>query len=470
MKNSLFLSIFLIINISYIINKDNNSNDKCKYIILDFYSQYNNENIKNNFYLNNLTNNYIYTKIKIGSNEQLLEMRIDLNTYITYVVNKDLINTNIFTPFNEKTSKSFYNYSISFNSYTNNLYSAFLCKDSIEINNNKINDFNFAYADKLSYYEQIPSGSMGFNYYKDYVIPIENLNFIAQLKDNEIISGQSFTFNFISNYKGQLYLGPDYDKIFPEKYSLTNKQIIKISGGINHIYNRWGLTFNKVKVGEIELDYSKESNFNLGENFILATDEYSEKIYSVFFSKLIEQNKCIKENYSYSQFLFTIKCKKNLNLEKFPSLEFNLNNVDMEPFNLIFDYKSLFETVGEYQYFKIILVFRNDPTIPIMLVWTFGKYFFKEYLMTFNKDAKTITFYNMKNNKGKTIDEIMEINRKNNRIKNLILVVLIIILLILIFLIFLLLRKCLRQKFEIKNRNRKNILVSEMVYYPSDKD
>ncbi len=262
-------------------------NTEPKYIIMDFYSRYSEENTINNYYLNNLSNNFIYTKINLGSNGQIVEMRIDLNNYITYIVNKDLIKDNNIFVFNPKSSNSFCNSSIIFSSYTNDIYNSFLSKDTLIFNydNKKINDFNFAYANILSYYEDIPCGSIGFNYYKDYVIPTENLNLnlIDQLKDNDIISGYSLTINFTSNYKGQLILGPDIDEIYRTKYTNYNKKVIKITGGNNRIYNRWGLTFNNVKVGENELKYSKTSNFNLKENFIIATDEYSELIYSTFF-------------------------------------------------------------------------------------------------------------------------------------------------------------------------------------------
>ena len=465
MKNnySLFLiSILLIINLNYSSGENIKNNDN-KYIVMDFYSKFSYENNKNNYFLNNFTHNFIYSKIKLGNKEQILEMRLDLNNYITYIINKDLVNRNIFVPFNEANSKTFFNTTIFFDSYTNDIYKSFLSKDTLTINNNKINNFNFAYADAINYYEQIPPGSIGFNYYKDYVIQKENLNFMEQLRDNDIISGFSLTFIFISNFKGQLYLGPDIDKIFPDEYSFYDKKIIKITGGVSYIYNRWGLTFNNIKVGNKILNYSKTANFNLKENYILATDEYSQEIYSNYFSQLIIKEQCIKEEYSYSHNFYTIKCKKELNLTNFPVLDFTLNDVNMEPFHLILDYNNLFETFGEYQYFKIILVSRFDPSISLMVEWSFGKVFFKEFLMTFNKDAKTITFYTKEKNRN----EIMKI--KNNN-KNLALLILILILIILVFIIFYLLRKCIKQQIEIKNRKRKNILVSEMAYYPEDKD
>ena len=136
----------------------------------------------------------------------------------------------------------------------------------------------------------------------------------------------------------------------------------------------------------------------------------------------------------------------------------------MEPFHLILDYTNLFEIFGEYQYFKIILASRFDPSISIMVEWAFGKAFFKEFLMTFNKDAKTITFYSPKE---KSIDEVIKI--KNNN-KNIALLMLVVILIILVFIIFYLLRKCVKQQIEIKKRKRKNNLVSEMAYYSEDKD
>ena len=440
-------------------------NIESKYIVIDFYSKYSEENIKNNYYHNNLTKNYVYTQLKLGSNEQLLEMRLDLNNYVTYIVNQDLIKEKNKISFNPQSSNTFYNLSIAFISYTNDLYNSFISKDTLTINNKKLNDYYFAYANILNYYDDIPPGSIGFNYYKDYIIPKENLNLIDQLKNNELISGYSLTFHFTSNYKGQLYLGADMDEIFSDKYSSSDKKIIKITGGNNRIYNRWGLTFNKIKVGEDELEYSTTANFNLREDFILATDEYSEIIFSKFFSELIHQNKCIKENYSYNINAYTIKCKKDTNIKHFPVLDFLLSDVDMEPFHLIFDYNSLFDVIGEYLYFKIILINRFDPTISVSIEWTFGKTFFKKHIMTLNKDKKTITFYNETNNSNNENTKEYELKNKN---KNAALIILSIILFILVLSTFFLLKKCIHQQIEINKRKKKNILVTEMSYYQSD--
>ena len=465
MKNTnYFLLLFLFISLINL-----GLSIEHKYIIMNFYSRYSEENAINNYYLNNLSNNYIYTKIKLGNDEQIVEMRIDLNNYIAYLVNKDLIKDENINTFNPKSSKTFFNSSIFFNSYTNEIYDSFLSKDTAIINKIIINDFNFAYANILSYYKDIPCGSIGFNYYKDYVIPKDNLNLIDQLKDNDIIEGYSLTINFTSNYKGQLIIGPDIDEIYPEKYTNFNKKVIKITGGNNYIYNRWGLTFNSVIVGEKELKHSKTSNFNLKENFIIATDEYSDIIYSSFFMKLINQQKCMKEEYSYNENAYTIKCDKDANITNFPILDFELSDVNMEPFHLIFDYHKLFETIGEYQYFKIIMINRLDPTIALSIQWSFGKFFFKSYMMTLNKDKKTISFYNETKNINNKNTKKSE-SKKNTKSKNVGLIILSIILFVLVIIIFLLLKKCIHQQIEINKKKKKNISVTEMTYYHSSDD
>ena len=445
-----------------------NEEKEVKYIITEITSKYPYKDEKNYFY-ENYTNNYLFAKIKLGSHQQIMEMKCDLNLYETYIVKKDIVNQQLYIPYEADLSTTF-NTSKRFYSQKGDFSTALLSKDNLIVNNGqkdiKSDDFYFAYVDEGF---KKCAGSIGFNLLKTVVYPEESMNFIDQLKNNDIISGYSLTIKFTSNYNGYLLIGSDLEDIIPNEIENYSKHTVKASGYGMLNDGKWEIDLNRVLVGESELLESKKIKFDLKIDFIIATDEYSEFIFKNFFSNLFGTDKCIREELSSFKYYLGIKCNKDIEIKNFPSLVFDMPS-DYEKFHLILDYEDLFEEIGEYKYFKIIVTNNELSSISINDNWIFGKQFFKTNLLKYNKDRKDITLYIQEkkkkeeeedsnsdsNNKGSNSnDNKNNLSENNNEIW---LWILIAILVVMAGIIIYLLIKCFKQGKIIKKRKRLNFL------------
>ena len=457
--------IFFIVKISICDEKK-----EIKYIITNFTSKFPYKDEKNYFYENH-TNNYLFAKLKLGSNEQTVEMKIDLNLYETYIVKNDTVDTRLYEPYDAYSSKTF-NTSIRFFSQKNEYSSALLANDTLIVNNGqkniKLDNFTFAFVD--SGYNKIP-GSIGFNLMNTAVYPKESMNYIDQLKNNSLISGYSLTILFKSNYNGQLLIGADYDEIMPEE--LLSNYGLRIKASQKGIIDngKWQLDLNKVLVGDSELLYPKYIRFDLKNDFIIATEEYSEFIFKNFFSKYLGKRKCKKEELSSFKYYVGIKCQKDIDLQEFPDLTFYIAS-SLEQFKLVLNYEDLFEEIGEYKYFKIIIIINDISTIKISEYWNFGKQFFKSYIVTFNKERKDITiYYKETKKKEKSSSDSSDSSGSSDSTgssgssgtsKKVWLWILLSILIVMTGVIIYLLIICIKQGKIIKRRKRLNFLQDEL--------
>lgn len=431
-----------------------------KFVIANISTKYPEEGEKNYFY-DHYIDNYLFLKIKLGSNEQNIEMKFELNNYETYIVKEDFVNKTEFTPFYTNTSTTFKTLK-RFYSQKSEFTTALLSNDSLVVNNGKedikINNFYFAYLDQA--WIKYP-GSIGFNLLSGVSYPEESMNFIDQLKNNSIISGYSLTIKFDNNYQGQLIIGPDMEDILPYEIDKATRHSVYVEKPSYNNDGKWILKFDKVLVGTSELLYSKETILNLKYDFIISTDEYTEFIFKNFFSSFFGSNQCTKEKNNLFQYYYGVKCNKNVNIKNFPDLKFNIATKS-EQFSLVLDYDDLFEEVGEYKYFKIILTNKTTETSTINNEWILGKYFFKKYLVTFNKDRNNINIYVTE--KQKKEEESDNSNSNLNEISNYEkwLWILVVVLLIMAGVIAYLLIKCIKQGKIIKKKSRLNILDDEM--------
>ena len=431
-----------------------------KFVIANISTKYPEEGEKNYFY-DHYIDNYLFLKIKLGSNEQNIEMKFELNNYETYIVKEDFVNKTEFTPFYTNTSTTFKTLK-RFYSQKSEFTTALLSNDSLVVNNGKedikINNFYFAYLDQA--WIKYP-GSIGFNLLSGVSYPEESMNFIDQLKNNSIISGYSLTIKFDNNYQGQLIIGPDMEDILPYEIDKATRHSVYVEKPSYNNDGKWILKFDKVLVGTSELLYSKETILNLKYDFIISTDEYTEFIFKNFFSSFFGSKQCTKEKNNLFQYYYGVKCNKNVNIKNFPDLKFNIATKS-EQFSLVLDYDDLFEEVGEYKYFKIILTNKTTETSTINNEWILGKYFFKKFLVTFNKDRKNINIYVTE--KQKKEEESDNSNSNLNEISNYEkwLWILVVVLLIMAGVIAYLLIKCIKQGKIIKKKSRLNILDDEM--------
>ena len=466
----IFIYIFIILP-KFSKNKDEK---EVKYISIQIYSKFPYETEKIYFY-ENITKNYLYSEIKLGSNEQNIEMKLDLNYYETYILKNTLVNKQLYTPFEANSSQTFKSFDRFYAKY-NEFSSGVLSSDDLIIYNNskniKINNFYFAYVDNG--FKSIP-GSIGLSLFKKLIYPEQSMNFIDQLKSNNLINDYNFAFVFNDNnkrknYKGDLYIGDDLDKIIPEITIKYNKTVIKSSQKALNEGGIWALDINEIYLGNYEYKIDNGNNdinkrvqvqFDLKYDFIMATDEYSKMIYKVFFKNLFSSLKCFRETFVYYSYFYAVKCEKSIDIKSFPDLIFDFSS-EFEKVNLILDYNDLFEIKDDFIYFKIILTWTPEENIIINENWIFGKEFFKIFLVSFNKERKDISIY-YKEKKKIFLEE-------NTNRKNWIFYLIIIIMISMSGIIILLIVKFLKLKKVVKNRKRLNVLEVELTENKGNKN
>ena len=454
---------FLLITLTFFTNSKSNDEKENKYIAIEFYSKNHFDTDKKYFY-ENITKNYLYSKIKLGSNEQVVEVKIDLNHYQTYILKNDFVNKE-YIPFDSNSSNTFKTFK---RFYTKNseFSSGVLALDDLILYNNtqkiKFDNFYFAHIDHG--FKTMP-GSIGFCVFEREIYPQKSMNLIDQLKNRSIINNNNFAFIFDlnnnNNYKGKIYIGEHLSQIIPETLTEYERANIKLT---HRNYSEEGISaldINCVYLGNYEYKINLinnntlkkvEAQFDLKNDFIIATDEYSNMIYKIFFNNLFSSLKCSRESFVYYSNYYAVKCDKSINIKTFPDLIFDFST-DLEKINIILDYNDLFELKDDFFYFKIILSWNPDEGVNINQNWILGKEFLKLCLVNFNIDNKDITIYykkKMKNEEKKIINEKWT------------LVILIVALIILGGIIILLVIKSKKLKNIIKKRNRLNILEVEL--------
>ena len=462
----IILKVITLINITKCLDFKNNS-----YIILPIYTKSENKSsIVSSYYKE------IYTKIDIGSNNQQIEMKVQLNNYPLYLVEEKSV-SDLFQSYIPKNSKSYSSIIESF-FYDKDFKSGIISEEYFRINSTKIKIcFRFILAQQISYFPIIPPGSIGLGISPPSSIKVKNINFIDQLRTNSIISDYSFSFIFNEKDSDKIIIGSDLDKITK---GFENSEKIIIKAGTNERQIDWGFSLKDVELiinstnTNVSCFCNDNAIFDLSNEFIISTYIFSSFIKKYFFNKLLDENICVIEeinNVNYFSSLYRIiKCDKSANkyiMQNFPIIKFVIKDINYFSFN--FTYQDLFFFKNEYIYFKIIIYhIENDLIIDKSLYtknrWIFGKLFFKKYNISLNQDKKIIIFYI--NNKDKKEDNKIYKSENSNKSKfEVIIWILILILFIMGLCLFHFIKKNFWLTKRINNKNRKNFLVNEMEYF-----
>lgn len=433
-------------------------------------------------FLNKWFYNGIYSSIQIGKPSEFISTffnfdnscysigKCDELKHISYytTTKEKIIQSNTFTRNNIKDKDEIY---IIGNDY-------FLFYNS---SNYSIIDINEEYKgldfiiedDNISDNEKV-CGHIGLNFNYG-----ENSNFIDQLKKKKIISKYIRTLDYNSLTKGIIIIGTE-PHFYDSKY-YHNYQYKTIYSKINNNKNSWAFDFDKINLNETDIEL-KDTSVELMINYglIIGTEEYREKVDSVFFNKLIDEGICFKEviklniselNNEYIVYYCNkLKFKgvyNNFSLDKkLPINSFNDILMYKNGFEYIFKIgkNMLFEDLNQRAYFLVIFEKNNKNK-----VWKLGEPFLSKYKFVFNQEQKTIGFYNplLKENinsnmddKGKDSEEKDKNNSKLSVIFNYLKIIMILI--VCIFIIIYILRKIL-----VKKKVRANELVENYEYLPN---
>ena len=360
--------------------------------------------------MDNLFKNDIITYFEIGNQKQKIPISIKLQNYYFYIYSSPSNPKYNFLALNQQ--KSFLQINNSPNLLSNeNDNNTFLSSDIISFSNIKKNKFNFLLIKNVSESEFYKSGILGLNIKGNK--SNEELNFINQLKEKNLISSYSFSIKYKNENEGDLIIGKRPDE-YDNKYQINNLHKIKVP-----IYNNefdWGLNFDKIEYGEFDV-YNLETKFAFFEielGIIVGTVDYKFAIEKNFFNQYIKEKRCFVGRIQGDEIKVTgfkyYYCNEDVNISDMKNLSFFSKELN---YNFTFNYKDLFYNFNGKNYFLVIFPWYMG------IQWRLGLPFFKKYEFVFNSDKKIIGVY----------DKVLEVNiiLKNSWKNNLIIILFVIL-------------------------------------------
>ena len=197
----------------------------------------------------------------------------------------------------------------------------------------------------------------------------------------------------------------------------------------------WGINFKQISLNHTGVSsFSTQSVIKVENNFIKAPHNFLPVLQREFLNLADIRDKCsIYNSFKYKFIL----CKKDLDVDKFPKLEFYSDDLD---YTFIFEGKDLFIYDEKNKNLLFLIIF--DKHTPIETVWELGLPFLKKEKLYFDLDKELITVYYKENN----------IKYKYNSLS-------LIINAILISFIFGLIIACL---FNLPSKNKRNKRINEL--------
>ena len=389
MKNFKIFKFLLISSIASII-LSNTITLPLNYLI---DNSYNKSDIKSIFKYYN--KGQLITSMQIGSEKINTYFQLTFNYFSTVVLNSSVIdqNSNLFYNINNSKTHVFLDDSkIKFKNEP--AKSGYLIFDNFNINSNLTNiKINFLLSINQNNQELNTSVlGLGLNNIKDYSYP--EFNFINQLKNKSLISEYTISISMNNKNNGELIIGEYPDEYAPEKYKKENR--IEIPAAyLYYSVNNYYLLVNRILSNNIVIIEEKNILLDLNSGFIEGSDGYREIVEKNFFNNEPNCHKEIGPSFEYFYY-----CDKEIDVTKIPSLIFEIKNYN---FNLTLQNKDLFELIDDKLFFIVVFKVRSP------LYWRVGYYGLRNFLITYNQDKKTVTFYEENINK-----QINENENKNN--------------------------------------------------------
>ena len=353
--------------------------------------------------MDNLFKNDIITFFEIGNQKQKIPISIKLQNYYFYIYSSPSNPKYKFFALNQQ--KSFLQINNSPNLlYNENDNNTFFSSDIISFSNIKNNKFNFLLIKNFSESDFYKSGILGLNIKGNK--SNEELNFINQLKEKNLISSYSFSIKYKNEKEGDLIIGKRPDE-YDNKYQINNLHKIKVP-----IYKNefdWGLNFDKIEYGDLDI-YNLDTKFAIFEielGIIVGTVDYKFAIEKNFFNKYIKEKKCFVGRIQGDEIKVTgfkyYYCNEDVNISEMKNLSFFSKELN---YNFSLSYKDLFYNFNGKNYYLVIFPWFMG------IKWRLGLPFFKKFNFVFDSDKKVIGVYD----KVLDVNIILQNSWKNNLI------------------------------------------------------
>ena len=333
--------------------------------------------------INHIQKNFIYTSIIVSSNKRSIPVFLRISKSYSLSLPNSNIDTNLKYnkyDFNSKSliilDKNEQNF------YSENINKGFKGEEIFYLKNIKNNKKEKIKSKFIISTDQkiIGGGQLGF-FYKTLSSSddLTEFNLMYNLFKNEQIKNDVFSVEYTSENEGKFYIG-GYPDEFTKKY--LNKDYLYV----NNVENlNWGFSIENIFSGENRIDNYINCIIDYENGFIEANFKYFSVINKTFFEKYSKD--CSSEFYNKKYYLIC----KNININNFPNLIFNLDSIK---FNLTLNGKDLFKKINNNYYFLVSFNADDDKHLK----WILGKPLLKKYLFVFNREYKQIGLYSKKYN------------------------------------------------------------------------
>ena len=361
---------------------------KCQKLLkIPFKTIYNTTEININNLIPILYKSKIGTILKLGTPETEFKLSISLQSYYSYIISSDS-DVKMDNLFNKKQSNT-YEIIKKFQFYSlEPFYSGEFGLDYFKINNLNLNKTYFFVAKAIhNQYEDeiITPATLGLRLREE--IPMQdfpNMTFLNQLEEKKIINNFIFYFNFNKKDEGELIFGEN-------PYKDPNFKFIKAGKfQIGYIGLDWGFNFDNIYFGNITLNGEIDAKIKIEQNFIVGNTIFFDSIKNFF-----DNHNCqFKDGYiERYQIIKYYVCDSNTNFKDFKPLIFEIKEKNL---SFVFNYKDLFFEYDKKLFFNVIFTKNRKD-------WVLGRVFLKKYQLYFDKDKKTIGYYEKKTDNTKIL-------------------------------------------------------------------
>ena len=418
-------------------------NVKSNYVIFDLKTYKNNSDYPNEYekFFYDTLYNILYTEIPLGPNKEKYIMEIKASNLFFSIYNHNCEIPPVHNSKNYSYSENFANSKVVYSHFSifgeNN---ASLLENTIYIQTNKgeksaIINYIFSPRDnhediQYTILRPYTCFQLGFEYIpqNSEIDKINDLamNLIMQFKRANITSSYKWFIEYNSKNieKGNLILGASAYEYNPKKYDEEKEK--KVQAKIRQDYILyWELEMNDIYLKNSTNMY-RDNYINLylicslepSLGVIFAPSGYQNYIKENLFNSPIVQKKCFKSPLILDTYItyYCLKDIKEVLKKNFDTIIF-LHRYLNKSFEL--NYDDLFVEKGNYIYF-LVFFDRFDSEI-----WKFGKPFLSKYFFSYDLEGRTISFYDVNDNKGGS----------NNTLKIILIVVLICIIAVIGFFI-----------------------------------
>ena len=340
-----------------------------------------------------LINNLIMVELRVGTNPQLLKLKLEFDTCVFYIASESSSNE---IKFKEKQSTTYRQMDKNIIPIDkSNLNKAILSSDYIYLNKDSNNKYNITFLLGIDTDKDISGGLIGLNLDEE---KVNKYNFLNELKRLGLINDYHFTIKYIDNNSGNLIIGNLPHIYDSNRFKKNNYKEIYADFTKDDL--TWKIKFNEIYIGdkkesnEIKIEDYAYCYLRLEKAIIEGSEKYRQYLLNTFMKEQINNNLCFEVD---SEYHYSYYCKKEADISKLKNIYFYNKKLE---FTFELTYKDLFYYNDNDKSYYFLIIFSNDleEDDEYNKYWVLGEPIFKKYQFVFNKDSKTIGIYTSINN------------------------------------------------------------------------